>query len=469
MSINKLLLPVIFLYLLSISCDKNDNNDPLPPEIDPPMVVDPHTQRVNNFIHQGMTSVYLWNEQLPQIDWQYENNSQEYFEKLLVKEDKYSRITDNINELLDGLSGIEKTFGYSLTFFWEDNDKQQYINAVVEYVYPNSPASRAGIIRGDLILAIDGQRITPKNMNGLIENPTVKIELSKFKDGQYTTPQTISLTSAVISQNPVHTSKILNVGDKKTGYLFYTSYIQNFNYSLDSLFTAFKTAGVSELILDLRYNLGGDNHAIINLCSHIAPATTVQSKELIITNEYNKIQEKIFKEEGIDRNYYFTDTLLNSNLDLKRVFILTSRQTYSASEVTIVGLQPYMEVICIGETTGGKYTGMSLVQPLIKVNGIIMLDPAISNWALFPIVSQNKNKNGHNSKGGIVPAYNVNNSYLPMVELGDETEPLIAKAIELIGGKPSVSAKEKWSLPTPQPFASRSSRYDEIKKNLIMR
>lgn len=468
MPTNKLLLPVIFLSLLFVSCNKNDNDDILPPETDPPMVVDPLTQRVNNFICQAMESCYLWNEQIPDIDWRYEKEPKKYFTKLLSEDDPFSGITDNIKELLDGLSGIEKTFGYSLAYLWEDNS-ETYINAVVEYVYPNGPAAQAGITRGDLITTLDGQKITLTSMNGLIENSSVKIELSKFKDGQYTKPETISLTSAVIRQNPVHTSKILNIGNKKTGYLFYTNYIDDFNTSLDSLFMAFKTAGVSELILDLRYNPGGDGYAIINLCSHIAPATTVQNKELIIINEYNKIQEALFKEEGIDNNYYFTDTLSSSNLDLKRVFILTSGQTYSASEVTIVGLQPYMDVICIGETTGGKYTGMQILQPLINVNGVVMLDPTIWNWALFPLVSQYKNKNGQNPKGGLAPAYNVESFYLPMVELGDEKDPLIAKAIELIGGKPSISAKERLYLPTKQPFASHSSRYDGIKRNLIMR
>lgn len=460
------------LLLLSLSACHDDNNDPEPeppgePEPETPTVADAYTQRVNSFIYQVMKSCYLWTDQIPELDRQYETDPKAYFRKILVTEDYFSLITDDLESLLNSTEGIEKTFGYSLAYQWA-NEAQTSVRAIVEYVYPDSPASLAGIQRGDIIVSLNGQNITQANMNELITSPSANIGVSKYRDGKYTDPETIALSMAVIEQNPVHTHKIIEAGTTKVGYLFYSSYIGKFNSSLDSVFSAFKSAGVSELILDLRYNLGGGEEAVINLCSHIAPAAVCQNKELIIQKEYNAIQTEYAEQEGIDDNAYFTDSLLNSNLNLSRVFILTSNQTYSASEVTLVGLSPYMDVIRIGERTGGKYTGMQILPAVIYIGDVPFLDPIIGNWALYPIVLQYKNKNGENPKGGLAPHYNVSSFYLPMEPLGDEKDPLVAQALELITGSIPVPTQAYKRLNTQQPFKHGASVFDDIKKNFIV-
>lgn len=472
MKFNKLPL-YSFLLLLLLSACHDDKNEPEPtPPVDPepetPVIADAYTQRVNSFIYQVMKNCYLWTDQIPELDRQYETDPKAYFEKILVPEDRFSIITDDIESLLNSTEGIEKTFGYSLAYQWAD-EAQTKVRAIVEYVYPNSPASLAGIKRGDLIVSLNGQNITMANLDELINTPNINIGVSKYENEKYSDPETISLTMTVIEQNPVHTHKVIDTGAKKVGYLFYSSYIGKFNSSLDSVFTAFKTAGVSELILDLRYNLGGGEEAAINLCSHIAPAAVCQNKELIIQKKYNAIQTEMAEEEGVDPNVYFTDSLLNDNLNLSRVFILTSDQTYSASEVTLVGLDPYMDVIRIGERTGGKYTGMQILPAIIYVGGVQMLDPIIGNWALYPIVLEYKNKNGENPKGGLAPDYNVNSFYLPMEPLGDEKDPLIAQALELITGSVPVTTQAYKRLNTTQPFKHAASPFDHIKKNLIVK
>lgn len=474
MTIRKLSLFVFFiLFILASSCGKNDyveEPEPTPepkPEPENPLA-SAYIQRVNSFVYQMMTEAYLWYDQMPDIDWRYQKDSKKYFRKLLTAEDKFSGITDDALSLINSLEGVEKTFGYSLTFSWMDVAETE-IAAIVEYVYPNSPAATAGIVGGDLILSIDNQKITQGNMYDLIDKEMIKIERSKYTQEGTAISDTITLTAATITQNPVHTSKILEVGGQKIGYLFYTNYIHTFNPALDKVFSDFKAAGVSELILDLRYNSGGDQLAIINLCSHIAPVQVINDKSLIVKNEYNDIQEKHCQDRHIDNSYYFTDTLTDDNLNLKRIFILTSKQTYSASEVTIVGLQPYMDVVCIGEKTGGKYTGIQVLQPIILMDGKEFLDPIIGNWAIFPIVSQYKNKDGKNPKGGLVPDHEVNSFYLPMVELGDEKDPLISKAIELISGKPAVVARSVSKTFEYNPFSYKSSRFDDVKGNIIIK
>lgn len=462
-----------FLLLLLISACHDDNNDPEPtppvePEPETPVIADAYTQRVNSFIYQMMKSCYLWTDQIPELDRHYETDPKAYFKKILTSDDRFSMITDDFEGLLNSTQGIEKSFGYSLAYQWAD-EAQTKVRAIVEYVYPNSPASLAGLERGDLIVSINNQNITTSNMDELTNAPSINIGVSKFENEKYSVPQTVTLAMAVVEQNPVHTHKVINAGTKKVGYLFYSSYIGKFNSSLDSVFAAFKNAGVSELILDLRYNLGGDEEAVINLCSHIAPAAVCQNKELIIQKEFNAIQTEYNKKDTVDPNAYFTDSLSNDNLDLSRVFILTSNQTYSASEVTLVGLEPYMDVIQIGERTGGKYTGMQILPAVIYIGDMAFLDPVIGNWALYPIVLEYKNKNGKNPKGGLAPDYKVESFYLPMEPLGDEKDPLIAQALELITGAVPATTQAYKRMNTKQPFHHAASPFDPVKKNLIVK
>lgn len=463
---------LLFLFLLSACHDDNNEPEPTPPPVDPepetPVIADAYTQRVNSFIYQMMKAYYLWTDQIPELDRQYETDPKAYFKKILVADDRYSGITDDLQSLLNSTQGIEKTFGYSLAYQWVD-EAQTKVRAIVEYVYPQSPASLAGIERGDLIVSLNGQNITTANMEELIGSPSINIGIRKYRDGNYTAPETVALTMAVVEQNPVHTHKIINTGAQKVGYLFYSSYIGKFNGSLDSVFAGFKSAGVSELILDLRYNLGGYEEAIVNLCSHIAPAAVCQNKELIIRKEYNADLTEYNAIKEIDDNVYFSDSLLNDNLNLSRVFILTSNQTYSASEVTLVGLDPYMDVIRIGERTGGKYTGMEILPAIVVIGGIYMLDPIIGNWAITPVTLEYKNKNGENPKGGLAPDYKVNSFYLPLQPLGSEKDPLVAQALELITGSVPATTQAYKRLNTQQPFHHMASPFDPVKKNFIVK
>lgn len=445
----------LLLFCLFTSCHKDDEE------------ASAYTQRVNSFIYQFMSYYYLWNDQIPDLNRESETDSKAYFKKLLVKEDRFSSITDDAESLVNSMQGIEKTYGYSLAYLWSDNSRKTIL-AAVEYVYPGTPAANAGIERGDLIVSLNGQAITEANMSGLISSPGIKIGIKKQKNGEYAETKNIDLKQVSIEQNPVHTTRIFHLPKAKTGYLCYLNYIDHYNFALDTVFAAFKSAGVTELILDLRYNPGGDANAIGHLCSQIAPLSNCRNKDLIIRTRYNNTLTNDFEQAGFDNNIYLTDSLSDYNLGLKRIFILTSDQTYSASEVTLTGLQPYLNVIQIGERTGGKDTGLLLLRPYVMEQDHTVLDPVIGNWAILPIVCEYQNKNGHTAKGGLNPDYEVESFYLPMAPLGSEADPLIAKAIELIDGNVTASAKSKSQISTPRPFHHAASVYDEVKKNVVI-
>ena len=165
---NRMILLMIILGGILMSCQE----DPIPEvEIEEELEdtakeeAPELTQKVNNFIKVAMEDIYLWYKELPSIDTRYEFDSKEYFDKLLYSEDKWSFVTDDIQTFENSLQGIETTYGYSLSFGWISDEA---IAAIVEFVYPNTPAAEAGLKRGDLIYLINNSSITPDNYLDLL-------------------------------------------------------------------------------------------------------------------------------------------------------------------------------------------------------------------------------------------------------------------------------------------------------------
>jgi carboxyl-terminal processing protease len=109
------------------------------------------TQKINGFIKEVMKDLYLWYDKMPTIDIKYETDSKAYFYKLLYSDDKWSYITDDAASFVNSLQGIEKTYGYSLAFGRFTNASGGFTGnyfAIVEYVYPNTPASKSWFYKG---------------------------------------------------------------------------------------------------------------------------------------------------------------------------------------------------------------------------------------------------------------------------------------------------------------------------------
>ncbi|MDR2585166.1 MAG: hypothetical protein LBC84_02955, partial [Prevotellaceae bacterium] len=144
------LLCVVLVVLAS--CNKDAIPDPKPDDDQAPRLI----QKVNNFIFDVMDEVYLWTALMPRnIDVKYERDPKEYFMKLLYKdEDRWSYITDDYDSFIEGGDGVETTFGYSLA--WGRFTGTDYFFGVIRFVYPDTPAARAGLKRGDIIYKANG-------------------------------------------------------------------------------------------------------------------------------------------------------------------------------------------------------------------------------------------------------------------------------------------------------------------------
>src|SRR5690554_1847308 len=209
------ILRTVFTLLICISflfagCKKDEiapDNDSAP-EI---------TQKINAFIEDVMTDIYLWADEVPDIDIRYEFDPEDYFYKLLNEEDVWSFITDDVEALENSLIGVETTFGYSLAFGRFSNTGN--IFGLVEYVYPNTPADEAGLKRGDIIVLMDGKDITDDNYRDLLYAPSVNISRGYVTSGGIAVePVSIDLTAKELSLDPVLITDVLEHGGKKIGY-----------------------------------------------------------------------------------------------------------------------------------------------------------------------------------------------------------------------------------------------------------
>ncbi len=433
------------------------------------------TQKVNNWIQEDMSSYYRWEDKMPAINPANESDPKKYFEKLLYRtEDKWSIITDDAQSLLNSLEGIETTFGYSLTFGRFSGTKNVF--AVVEYVYPNTPASRADIKRGDIILGIDGTYLTEDNFTNVIYKSSGKLIMGVYDpiENVIAPSSEISLTAEVLNLNPVVIKKVIETNGKKIGYLFYAQYLHNYDSDLDAAFQQFKSDGVKDIVLDLRYNPGGAVLSAIHLCSILAPKTIVNNGSTLITMQWNNTLQTHWQANDPRNLRYTFDNTVPLNMDLNKIYILTGNGSASASELTITGLDPYMEVVLIGERTYGKYAASAPLQKEIKKNGEWVVDPELKNWVMMPIIYTYANSEGVTDfKDGFAPTFVIEEDIIRNpVPLGDVSEPLLAKAItEITGITPAPSPQNvkamRKNLPNYTIIDRRFSRFDKFKNALI--
>lgn len=240
------------------------------------------------------------------------------------------------------------------------------------YVRRGSPAESAGLRRGDLIYAVNGTQLTTSNyrnyMTSLYQSPSgsYKFSFLRFEDngeGGYSLNAYESGTamSSVHIYDPVLHASILTDPDNsstKIGYLVYESFDLNSQEFLEETIKDFAEAGITDLILDLRFNAGGAVAQSRWLSGCIAGAAN-----------YSKTFTKVVYNDNSTEDWKFdygysndTDALgLPTDLGLDRLFVITSYNTASAAELVVSSLKGIdFPVKMIGCRTEGKNVGMTV-------------------------------------------------------------------------------------------------------------
>jgi len=384
---------------------------------------------------------YLWYDEVEDQNPALFDNPIDYFQQLKTlattssgtNKDQFHFTIPTDEYLQQSQSGVSAGYGVTFSFINVDTPPREI---VVAYTEPNTPAS-ANLKRGTRILEVDGRDLVnttdradlaPINA-GLFPFGTGETHTFKVQDVGSSTTRTITITSAVITSQPVQNVKIIDTDTGKVGYFTFNAHIGTAEKQLIDAISSFKDEDISDLIIDLRYNGGGAIYIAIELGSMIAGAEAANGQPVGTIK---------FNDKHADQNEsspFLTQTPANTPnpnvalpiLNLSRVFVLTGPGTCSASELVMNGLRGVdVEVIQIGTTTCGKPYGFN---------------PADNcGTAYFSVNFKTENAKGFSEyadgfspvdttedAGVLLPGCSVKDDFTH--ELGDESEARLATAL----------------------------------------
>ncbi len=218
-----------------------------------------------------------------------------------------------------------------------DNNKVQVLAPI-----KNSPAEKAGILPGDLILTVDGITYTGDDMSVVStkikgeEGTTVKIEVLRENE-----TKSFELKRENIKVNPVE-GKVLT---KQIGYIEFSSFDEGTAQDFKAKYEELQKQGIQSLIIDLRNNGGGIVDEALEIADYIA------NKEDVLLYEVDKNnKEKVKKSEN--------DPIINLP-----VVILTNENTASSSEILAGALKDLGKA----RTCGTKTYGKGVIQQLLTL------------------------------------------------------------------------------------------------------
>ncbi len=396
---------------------------------------------------------YYWNDGLPSYEIfkprSYESN-QAVLDAIInapgssKPTDKYSFLDDGT--VSDELSGVSGDYGFSVFY----NGEFGTSDLRVKYVSPNSPAAGKGLKRGYRITSLNGRTDLRSDVSAnvtFVSNAVFgsasSISMTVVRPDGTSTELTIN--RGTYATTPIFYSGVYTVGAKKIGYIVYNSFTTNSRDALRNVFSGFEQAGVSELVVDLRYNGGGSVATADLFTNLIAPAslngtimyTTHWTKSMqdgkatILANQplldaNGKLQPFTGGVNGLYATYADIDykpTVSAGNVEtfakagaanISRVYFLVLSGTASASELLINNLKPVMDVKLIGRTTYGKPVGFFAIN--------------IDKIDLY--VPQFETKNSQNVGGyynGLTVDYTIPDDVTR--DFGDSSEALLSAAL----------------------------------------
>jgi C-terminal processing protease CtpA/Prc len=228
------------------------------------------------------------------------------------------------------------------------------------------------------------------------------------------------VVSQVVSAAAVKNTQVFNTATGKVGYLTFDSHNAVAEQQLIDAFNQFKTAGVNDLVLDMRYNGGGLLDVASELAYMIAgPASSGKVFERPAYNDKIGDQGAITFHSsavGFPAPHPATAGAALPYLGLKRVTVIATSGTCSASEAVINGLRGVdVEVNVIGGQTCGKPYGFTPVPNC--------------GTTYFSIEFQGVNAKGFGDYAdGMAPTCNVSDDLSHAV--GDPAEGMLAAALK---------------------------------------
>lgn len=361
------------------------------------------------------------------------------------------------------LEGIGDDFGLKVAGYSIATSDEGFA-IYVQAVYQNSPADLSKLTRGCLITKINGKTYGANFENEInavydaLDGTTITLE-GTLKDG--VTPFNVTLTRKSYASSPIYSAKVLDVNGTKVGYLAYARFssLDNSEAEFDAAFAKFAAAGVTKLVVDLRYNGGGYVSTAEYLINLILPST--HQGKIMFKERYNEMMQAgtatimknqpLYEDDGSFQklpdgsrvaNYgdlakdYFSEAKQVTYISKKGtlggvtdVAFIVTRGTASASELVINSLKPYLNVKIAGTNSYGKPVGFFPITIGYKLDATTQKE---SGYDIYYSMFQTTNSLGEGDYfDGFTPDLVLNGDDATH-DFGDLEENNLAKAISLI-------------------------------------
>ncbi|MBC7415715.1 MAG: hypothetical protein H7327_12370, partial [Herminiimonas sp.] len=264
-------------------------------------------------------------------------------------------------------AGATVGFGFELALLTPKPPRK----VVVAYNSPGTPAASNVLVRGVQIIGVNGVDIVNGAdvgaiNEGLFSPVSGKSYTFQVLDPGSTTVRSVTMTAGSVTSAPVQNVKTVATPTGSVGYMLFNDHLATSESQLiaavNQLKSANNGAGVSDLVLDIRYNGGG----LLDIASELAymiasaPATdgkvfeTLRFNRKTVANPARRVTPFL----GVTQGFSAAEGQPLPRLSLPRVFVLTSGNTCSASEAIMNGLRGVgVDVVQVGTTTCGKPYG----------------------------------------------------------------------------------------------------------------
>lgn len=406
-----------------------------------------------SWIYTTMQEYYLYYQDVP------EESELDFFQKpaeflsaaASEKDGKngvlYSHI-DSVKTASTRTLSDSPTFGFEAVML--QTPQGEYALQVL-YTQPQSPAEEAGLKRGDLIIGADSMKISSSDYTKYVANPTAAhlFTLGSYnaESEQIDTIGTVQMPAPRIIeiQNLLKTS-LINTGNRKAAYILYNEFGEDEIPQWQSLYSQLAAAQPDDIILDLRYNPGGYVSTAQVVGTLLAPQSALGQTMLYMTGN-----DKL----NLTETYTFDTNLLpgGSTLSYQNLYVITSGNTASASEIIINCLRPYMtgNLYQMGEATFGK----NVAQALYTNDQY----PQLKFWLTTYYLSNADGYKDYDVEG--LPAdYTQSEPYGGNLgELGTETDPLMQPILAHMatGSFPAAEAAATRITASPRMLVVRNS------------
>jgi len=388
---------ILFLTILGFSSCKKEVPALVPPTID---------EQARDYLYNAMNEVYLWYNLMPVVVKTDYADPYKLLDAMEYKTiDRWSFV-ETYDQFVAQNQGSFVGHGISMGLDSISNTVR------IAQIYEKSPLYSKGVRRGWTVKRLNGTDPAPifaardwTAYNQLIGAPQAGITNTFLFQTPAGKDSTISTVKSAFTLNTVILADTLHLKSGITGHLVFDQFIPPSNHELDSVFTFFKQNNIKDLIVDLRYNGGGDLNVLTNMASYVAGSAKYNTPFLKLT----------YNDKNASYNQTFNFSLVSSPLSITRLMVITTRGTASASEDFINGLKTSLDVRTIGSTTNGKPVGMSGIKYK-------------TNYMFFPITFTVVNSAGNGDfYNGIVPEKFVPDDITR--DWGDRNEACLKEAI----------------------------------------